>query len=98
MPQKVRSVKDWIVDKEDLLMINFLTENIGSANKIALKSFKKLPADVYEKSKDIILDLENIQELQLKMFLGKKEVVFLKNNFFSRKKRNRYAKEKNFRN
>ena len=32
-------------------MINFLTGNIGSANKIALKSFKKLPADVYEKSK-----------------------------------------------
>ena len=73
-------------------MINFLTGNIGSANKIALKSFKKLPADVYEKSKGYYFRFRKYSRITIKNVLGKKEVVFLKNNFFfQEKKRNRYA-------
>ena len=73
-------------------MINFLTGNIGSANKIALKSFKKLPADVYEKSKGYYFRFRKYSRITIENVLGKKEVVFLKNNFFfQEKKRNRYA-------
>ena len=73
-------------------MINFLTGNIGSANKKALKSFKKLPADVYEKSKGYYFRFRKYSRITIKNVLGKREVVFLKNNFFfQEKKRNRYA-------
>ena len=80
-------------------MINFLTGNIGSANKIALKSFKKLPADVYEKSKGYYFRFRKYSRITIENVLGKKEVVFLKNNFFfQEKKRNRYAggKKRNY--
>ena len=68
-------------------MINFLTGNIGSANKKALKSFKKLPADVYEKSKGYYFRFRKYSRITIKNVLGKREVVFLKNNFFFQEKK-----------
>ena len=68
-------------------MINFLTGNIGSANKIALKVLKKLPADVYEKSKGYYFRFRKYSRITIENVLGKKEVVFLKNNFFFQEKK-----------
>ena len=70
-------------------MINFLTGNIGSANKIALKVFKKLPADVYEKSKGYYFRFRKYSRITIENVLGKKKYL-LKITFF-KKKRNRYA-------
>ncbi|RPG96686.1 MAG: hypothetical protein CBD25_001140 [Candidatus Pelagibacter sp. TMED165] len=73
-------------------MINFLTGNIGNANREALNSFKKLPADIYEKSKGYFFRFRKYSRIVIENAKGKKKIDFVKNNFFfQEKKRNRYA-------
>lgn len=73
-------------------MINFLFGNIGRINKKVLSSFKKLPADKYEKSKGYYFRYRRYSRVLIENNFNYPKISFLKKAFFyQEKKRNRYA-------
>tara|TARA_B100000780_G_C21124153_1_gene455718 strand:+ start:2733 stop:3368 length:636 start_codon:yes stop_codon:yes gene_type:complete len=71
-------------------MINFLTGNLGSIKSNLLKSFNRLPADPYEKSKGFHFRFRKYSKVVIN--IKSKEINFIKNTYFyQEKKTNRFA-------
>jgi hypothetical protein len=71
-------------------MIDFLIGNLSPIKSNLLKSFDKLPADPYEKSKGFHFRFRKYSKIIINN--KRKEINFLKNDYFyQEKKRNRFA-------